>query len=418
MRFLVGLFALLVTVNQGWASTIPVTPPPNIGSVSGGWATIGRTVVNGGAASIEMEARMAGVVAEIPAVARIGSGAAAVGLAAIRLNPIGLATSAIAQYLLQAGIQACTQPGGWCVPSRSPSAGDVGFNGHMWYCSGSSGASAYGACAAQFAKVSAQYSYVSGGLSCVAHGDGTFDCATGHTVYDWSGNASPVAACVSGYVASGSSCVPDPNAPLTQAAGDADWNKALTYPLPDQVVTDLSAFKVPLPLTVSPNPAPVTVNLGDPYVDPVTGKRYRDVAVITPNSDGKTATLNVVKQEVDSNGNPVTDPTTNAPKPPEKQDDPCTGHETRMGCAEEGDIPESPDLKESTVSVAITPDGGWGADNASCPTGTFSVRGFSFAVPWGPVCSFASMVRPLVIALAWLAAAFIVVGARQGGGGE
>jgi hypothetical protein len=42
--------------------------------------------------------------------------------------------------------------------------------------------------------------------------------------------------------------------------------------------------------------------------------------------------------------------------------------------------------------------------------------GRSFAISWAPVCSFGSMIRPLVIAMGWLAAAFIVVGAKQGGG--
>lgn len=420
MRFLLVLFSLLVTLNGASASTIPVSPMPPIGSVSGGWATIGATTINGGAAAIEMEARMAGVVAKFPATARLAGNAASVGLLAVRLNPVGLATSAVLQYLLQAGIQRCLEPGGWCVPANIPSAADPGFNGYVWTMSGFSGDSPAAACSAYAATQGGQNTLTYNSLR--SNGDGSFLCLvnvhppSGSDYIGGLGNVYSTSSCVAGYVLSGGTCIRDPKA-STVAANDSDWNKALSYPMPDQVATDLSAAKVPLPVTIAPTLTPITVNLGDPYVDPVTGQRYRDVAVITPNADGKTATLNVVKQPVDANGNPATDPTTGTVKPPEKQDDPCTGHETRLGCTEQGQIPDAPDLKENTVNVAITPDGGWGADNASCPADIpFTAMGRTFAISWSPVCSFASMIRPLIIALAWLASAFIVVGAKQGGG--
>jgi hypothetical protein len=419
MRLMLAVFALVVTFNSAFASTIPVYPVPPIGTVSGGWATVGATTINGGAAAVEMEARVAGVVAKIPATARLGSTAASVGLAAIRLNPVGLATSAILQYLLQAGIQPCLQPGGWCAPATSPHASDPGFDGFQYLVDNGNGVGdSPGA-----AVTSAGYTFVGivgpcsgGGCVYVSVKNPAAPQYGTYTVTVFQGG------CVAGYVYSSGTgtCGPNPNAPATQAANDANWNKALIYPMPDQVATDLSAAKVPLPVTLAPSPTPITINLSDPYVDPITGKRYRDVAVVTPNADGKTATLNVVKQEVDANGNTATQ--TNASgvvvnTAPEKQDDPCTGHETRMGCAEEGQIPDAPDLKEQQINVAITPDGGWGPDNASCPADVpFTVMGRSFAISWAPVCSFGSMIRPLVIAMGWLAAAFIVVGAKQGGG--
>lgn len=427
MRWLVMLLCLVAS--SSWASSVPIYPPPNIGSVSGGWATIGTTTVNGGAAAVEMEARMAGVVARIPATARLGANAASVGLAAIRLNPVGLATSAVLQYLIQVGIEKCAD-GTWCKRQTSPSSGDVGFNGTR-FCNGNGtacGDSAWSACEAVFAQGVANGSWNtstdkltsvqmdSSGNSGNCLGTRTPPGQTG-----WSigiGSVSSTGSCISGYVKSGSVCVLDPNASRVPTT-DADWNKALTYPMPDQVATDLSTAKVPLPLTITPSPNPVTVNLSDPYVDPVTGKRYRDVAVITPNADGKTATLNVVKQEVDAQGNPVQVPNASGVavnKPPEKQDDPCTGHETRLGCTEQGDIPEAPELKEQKINVAITPDSGWGAGTASCPADfTFSVLGKPMSMTVKPVCDGADGLRPVIIALAWLGAALIVVGAGRKG---
>jgi hypothetical protein len=182
------------------------------------------------------------------------------------------------------------------------------------------------------------------------------------------------------------------------------------------VANDLAAAKAPIPVKITVDPSPKTVNLSDPYIDPVTGKRYRDIAVVTPNSDNKTATLTTAKQEVDANGNPVTDPATGGGKPPEKQDDPCAGHETRMGCIEQGQIPDGPDLKEQKINVAITPDGGWGSNNASCPADlTATLHGLPIALSFKPVCDGVDMMRPVIIACAWLGAALIVIGASRKG---
>jgi hypothetical protein len=422
MRFFVLVFALLVTAFDASASVIPMYPPPNIAGTPAGYITTGPVTMTSTATAVEMRAAVGWGSVMFPATMTIGEGAAAVAIAVMRATP-AIATASMIAYAAQIGIQKCLD-GTWCKKQTPAAASDNGFDGSLWISGNKTGASPVAACSAYVAvaypgMVITGYGgngFCQGTLppgSSMSCGGGVCNIQVGHA-----------GGCVTGYVASNGSCVTDPNAPLVPAT-DADWNKGLTYPVPPAAATDLSAAKAPVPVNIqltndpaTGRPAPKTVTLGDSYVDPVTGKTYRDVAVVTPNADGKTATVTTARQEVDANGNPVTDPATGGGKAPEPQTDPCSGHETRLGCMEMGDTPQGPDLKENTVNVSITPDGGWGADNASCPSGSFSVRGFSFAVPWSPVCSFAGMIRPLVIALGWLAAAFIVVGARQGGGGE
>ncbi|MGD7502718.1 virulence factor TspB C-terminal domain-related protein [Ralstonia pseudosolanacearum] len=409
MRVLVLL--LCWWASSAWASTIPLIPPPNIVLTGTGYVTTGAVTLSEVATATEIRAAVGAGAATIAATMTLGEGAAAVALAALRAMP-AIATATTLAYLAQIGIQKCLD-GTWCTSKLSANSGDLGFNGYQWR-----------SCAGYFD------SPIAAGQACIAtHSDAVFaGCRQGASVesyvctandsngsFSFDAGVSRQSTCVTGYVVTDGACKSDPNAPK-QGASDADWNKALTYPLPAAVASDMSAAKVPIPVKLTPSTTPVNVNLSDPYVDPVTGKRYRDVATVTPNSDGKTATLTTGKQEVDANGNPATDPATGNGKAPEKQDDQCSGHETRMGCIEQGEIPDGPDLKEQQVNVKVTPDSGWGADTAPCPSDlTASIHGMPISWSLKPVCDGADMFRPVIIACAWLGAALIVIGVGRKG---
>jgi hypothetical protein len=422
MRWLLMVFCFVAS--SGWASVIPLNPPVNITLGAAGYVTNGPVVMNSAAQAIEMRAAVGWGTVAFPATMTIGEGAAAVALAVLRATP-AIATASALAYLAQIGIRKCLD-GTWCTSQKSPSAGDTGFDGWAWGYGDGNGntfyaGSPYSACKSSGIVSTGEATFVSMSQS----SDSSYSCV-GRRVSDgspayWS--TSRASFCVKNYVQTAGACVPDPGAPGV-APTDDDWNKGLTYPVTIGLASDLAAAKVPVPvnITLTPDPstgrpAPKTVNLSDPYVDPVTGKRYRDIAVITPNADGRTATLTTAKQEVDANGNPVTDPNTGGGKAPEPQTDPCSGHETRMDCVEQGQVPDGPDLKEQKINVAITPDAGWGPDTGSCPVDIpLSYMGHSFGMSWSGICSFASMIRPIVLAMAWLGAALIVVGASKQGG--
>ncbi|CAJ0814557.1 hypothetical protein LMG19087_02142 [Ralstonia wenshanensis] len=423
MRWLLMVFCLVAS--SSWASVIPLIPPPNIAGTPAGYITTGPVAITDAATAVEMRAAVGWQTVRMGATMTLGEGAAAVALAALRATP-ALATASALIWLSQIGLQKCLD-GTWCKRPVAPIADGAPKSaaGHRWVS---------GACVKDTPVAAIVCNAAPQGVT-TADGcrwdDGSESGSPGMVCTARFSNGAAYGAvqafvagdCVAGFVVSGSLCVADPSVPGSPAS-DADWNQGLTYPLPPQVASDLAAQKVGVPVKISPNvdpatgkPSPINLNLSDPYVDPVTGKRYRDIAVLTPNADGKTATLTTARQEVDANGNPVTDPATGGGKAPEPQTDPCSGHDTRMGCMEQGDVPEGPDLKEQKINVAITPDAGWGPDTGSCPVDIpLTYMGHSFGMSWSGICSFASMIRPIVLAMAWFGAALIVVGASKQGG--
>jgi hypothetical protein len=108
--------------------------------------------------------------------------------------------------------------------------------------------------------------------------------------------------------------------------------------------------------------------------------------------------------------------TTTETKPEES--DPCKGLEGTLGCMQAGDAPTVAELTNTETPVAITPMGGWGSDNASCPafeSATFLGQTITF--DHSIICNFASGMRPVIIGVAWLLAALIVLGIRTSGDG-
>lgn len=106
-------------------------------------------------------------------------------------------------------------------------------------------------------------------------------------------------------------------------------------------------------------------------------------------------------------GNPSDKPIENA--------DLCEKHPDIVACAKMDEV-QPEDVDNEDKPLTITPENGWGNENAACPAPvTKQVAGLNLEMSWQPFCDFAKGIRPVVIAMAWLSAALLVLGiARKG----
>lgn len=95
---------------------------------------------------------------------------------------------------------------------------------------------------------------------------------------------------------------------------------------------------------------------------------------------------------------------------PQEQSDLCAKNPDIVACAKMDEV--SPDkVNNEDKTLVITPEQGWGNENASCPAPvTKQVAGLSLEMSWQPFCDFATGIRPVVIAMAWLSAVLLVLG--------
>jgi hypothetical protein len=129
----------------------------------------------------------------------------------------------------------------------------------------------------------------------------------------------------------------------------------------------------------------------------------------TYNYAGDTVTYNTTTTTttVNPNGDTTTETT-------EQGDDgelsECEKSPDTLGCARL-DVPTQDPIPETSIPVSITPQGGWGDSGGSCPEARYvETQGHTIPIPFDLVCTYMAGIRPIVIAVAWLAAAFIVFG--------
>jgi hypothetical protein len=107
--------------------------------------------------------------------------------------------------------------------------------------------------------------------------------------------------------------------------------------------------------------------------------------------------------------------TTGTPKSPsDEPPDLCQTNPDILACADL-DKPDVDDLENQDAGGNINPDGGWGASSAACPAPRhLTVQGHDIPIPYDLFCTYMSGLRPVIIAMAWLAAGFILIGASKG----
>lgn len=197
--------------------------------------------------------------------------------------------------------------------------------------------------------------------------------------------------------------------PAYQPATPEDWD-ALPDPSADLAPELPYAPYMPEGVPVEePEFAPQIVPLGLPYTAP-DGSTWQPMADIQPAGDGKVRVRTYDDPLTDPQGNPVPSGTppieTETPPEPLKIPDICVDHPDVAACAKQGDVPAPDVIPTHTInfSTVFSPIGGSG----SCPADVTTSR---FGITWSyqPICDFASAIRPIVVAFAWLGFAFIIV---------
>jgi len=94
----------------------------------------------------------------------------------------------------------------------------------------------------------------------------------------------------------------------------------------------------------------------------------------------------------------------------EPPDDLCVTNPDIIACAKLGDLEADP-IKNRDVTLSINKDTGFGPENGTCPAPkSVAILGQTFAFSTQPLCDFALMIRPLIIAFAWFTAAMVFFG--------
>lgn len=392
-------FAAAMFAGVAHAAAIPLSLPSTVSQVGSTFVARPGVAFAGAAFNSGLTTQVAGKLITVPAAWRMASNAASVAVAAVRGNPALFAASLIAAWLIDYGISYID---GQAVVQQDTSSLVDGTA----VCSQQGAVMTLAQCHGLVAPQWEPYGYafdsylVEGGITYIRYRNSS----TGALVKGagtWSGTGT----CPANTTRNGSYCVGSVAVP----AGESDW--ARVNSLPDAVASHLVDKGVGIPLNPQVDPSTQVVPLSDPYIDPVTGKRWQDVAHITPSpTDPKKADLQVSKQEVDPNGDPVVDPETNQPVAPQEQDDECLKFPNRVGCMEAGEPPEV-ELEEDEKEVKIEAQGGFGPSSGTCPVGeSLAVFGQTFTLSWQPMCNLAQAVRPVLLALAWLSAILIALG--------
>ena len=165
-----------------------------------------------------------------------------------------------------------------------------------------------------------------------------------------------------------------------------------------------------------------TVAQSRPYTDPADGKAKQ--SKWTFNSDGSVKEVITDRPDLtpDSLQAPKLDPNAapdNKTDNPDKKTQPasqpapidlCKEHPDILACDTVPDKPETTDtdfdIPKEEVSLKFTPDNVFPTDGV-CPVPVqFQAFGSTFGFSLQPACDLASMLRPMIIAFAWLVAAF------------
>lgn len=420
----ISLASAVLSANAGYAQLAPPvgwSAGSGLASGAGGTFSFGNAansayLVNG---TVRTNAALSvgGRAVSVPATMRFSANASRIAAVAIYANPALRTAVTVAGWLLAAKLVWDESKGAW-RESRDTST-------LQWYANGLGPfAEPEAACKAGFPPTSSRYVFdsvrhvSSSAANCV-----WADTALNNRTYEngsvTSDNTGP-GECPTGWTQTPAGC-------LSPALDQPTFtDKVAAQPMPPALPSD-----VPYPLPVDfPEIQPLFIPTGNPVNNPSydpskplsPGNQpwnqpgVRVVPAPVPGSPWQVDLQPVDRPVATPNPDPNPKPDTNnnpEDKPNDKDPGLCDMYPDIVACAKL-DEPSSKDLQNIEKPISITPDAGWGSEDAACPSPrVLNVQGQQIAIPFDLFCTYMQGMRPIIIAMAWLSAAFILIGARE-----
>ena len=170
----------------------------------------------------------------------------------------------------------------------------------------------------------------------------------------------------------------------------------------------------------SPSAQPYTVPVGDPVPVPNTNPQQWKNPVInvapSPTLD-QPWRVDIQPQDIiKTDPSPIipNNPLTSNGTPQDKTPGLCDMYPDILACQKPVlDTPPADTIETKNAEISITPDSGWGADGAACPSPRH-LSGANVDFDFTLICDFMTGIRPVIIAIAWMSAAMILIGFKRG----
>lgn len=424
--------ALALSAGSAFAGYAQATPPAGWSAGGGtGGAFTGTKAANGatflsGSVSTNASLNVGGRAVSMPATMRFAANAPRVAATAIMMNPYLRGAATIASWLGLASLAYDPLSGLWQQddPSSIPSDG-YQYRTNEWPSNGPWYPSESAACQAALG-----YLGTPGGI-----GYSLIQCSGGLMVINRLGSETrmPIiksaSSCPSGWYVTPAGCVQTP--PPKTVTPEQAVEEIIKHPMPADVPKH-----IPVPLPVEqPSIQPVFIPTGDPVPNPkfdpgtapspVNPPQVQPGVEVkpapTPSSPWQVETTPVNRPVEDPSAPPVRDPeplpdagggsSGNEPKDPDKTDF-CEKYPMVIACQELKHEDDDTKLPEKAIDLDFNPIPGFQGAK-SCPA--FPSIGNALGgrqISWQPFCDQLAAISNLLLALAWLYAAWILYSSR------
>lgn len=245
-------------------------------------------------------------------------------------------------------------------------------------------------------------------------------------------DAPPTNSCLPPFVSTPAGC-------LSPAIKQPDFvDKLAGKPMPDDVPFKLP-FPTPLPVDppwINPDPGPDPQHKPKfvPTSDPVPNPNYRPDAAPSPDNQpwhqpgvrivpsprpDQPWRVDIIPTNRPQPGPeplPDTDtvpPGSDKPKPAPEQQSLCEQHPDILACQVVKDSGDKAELEKEEADFDFTPEVGFNGSGA-CPAPiSINASGMNLSFSWQPFCNSLGLAKPIILALAWISAAFIMLGRKE-----